>query len=529
MRTSFGIGIIALMGLVACSASGTSTDETSPSDPASPGGGAATDSDPTETADPSAAEDPEQPAAAVLADLAISEIAVFQGVKVSIVKDGKAIGTRNAPVVANRTALVRVYVEPDASFRTREVTAELRIVGGAKKTPVLRDTKTIAAASRDEDPKSTFNFEVPAEAMSANATFQVALTGEGAAPVEGASDGRYPKDGSYAELGAEVSGKLKIVVVPVKYDADGSGRIPDVSAAQLERYRKTFLSRYPASAVEITARAPLAWSSTIARNGAGFSQILNAITQLRRSDGAASDVYYYGLLTPAPSMSAFCRGGCVTGLSAVVSNPGTSFLRASVGVGYTGEESASTMAHEVGHAHGREHAPCGGAQGVDPDFPYAGGIIGVWGYDILEKTLISPTRGRDMMGYCPNEWVSDYTFSALFDRISAVSLSKTSKQVGGSSASGAAEGAGTYRMALVDERGALTWTDSIELDQAPQGGFAREATFLAPSGVSVGSRVARFYPYDHLPGGVLVVPSAPASAAPWSSVRVSGFERALAR
>ena len=108
--------------------------------------------------------------------------------------------------------------------------------------------------------------------MSADATFQVALTGEGAAPAEGASDGRYPRDGSYAELGAEVSGKLKIVVVPVKYDADGSGRIPDVSSAQLERYRKTFLARYPASMVEITARAPLAWSSTIARNGAGFSQ-----------------------------------------------------------------------------------------------------------------------------------------------------------------------------------------------------------------------------------------------------------------
>ena len=135
MRTSFGIGIIALMGLVACSASGTSTDGTAPSDPASPGGGAATDSDPTESADPSAAEDPEQPAAAVLTDVAISEVAVFQGVKVSLVKDGKAIGTRNAPVVANRTALVRVYVEPDASFRTREVTAELRMSAARRRPP----------------------------------------------------------------------------------------------------------------------------------------------------------------------------------------------------------------------------------------------------------------------------------------------------------------------------------------------------------------------------------------------------------
>ena len=70
--------------------------------------------------------------------------------------------------------------------------------------------------------------------------------------------------------------------------------------------------------------------------------------------------------------------------------------------------------HEVGHEQGRYHAPCS-TSGADANFPYAGGSIGVWGYDILSKQFFSPTRGKDMMGYCPNEWVSDYTYAALGD------------------------------------------------------------------------------------------------------------------
>ena len=52
------------------------------------------------------------------------------------------------------------------------------------------------------------------------------------------------------------SGTLKVVIVPVKYNADGSGRTPDVSAAQLARYKQMFMARYPAAEVDVTARAP---------------------------------------------------------------------------------------------------------------------------------------------------------------------------------------------------------------------------------------------------------------------------------
>jgi len=546
MRTgtigSNGLVALALLtGLAACS--GTTTiyktvpGEAPPDETTTPDAAANTP-DPSMTGDPTSKDTPAPP---LVKGLAISEVAFFQAVKVPVVTDGVAVGKtkRNAPVVTGRPALVRVFVTKGAGYAAGPVTAELRLVDGTTRLPGLKDTKTISADSTDEAAASTFNFEVPAESLAAGVTYQVLLTSTTGVVPKGAVDSRFPKDGGVQALENEASGKLKIVVVPVQYDADGSGRLPDVSATQMDLYKQVFMARYPATEIDIKTRAPWSYASAISANGSGFSAVLNAVTNLRKADGAAPDVYYYGAFAPKTSFNSFCGGGCVTGLSTVVDSPNTAFLRASVGVGFPGEDAANTAAHEVGHAHGREHAPCGGAQGIDPDFPYTGGSIGVWGYNILEKTLLSPTKGKDMMGYCPNEWVSDYTFKALFDRIAAVNGGKAS--AGGAAQAPSAPSAGapqTYRMATLEADGTVAWGGDVELIEAPTSSHSRVATFISASGQTVGTHTAHFFPYDHLPGGVLVVPSAPQSAtAPssiqaqkaWSQVRISGAANALAR
>jgi hypothetical protein len=523
-----GSGFVACIALAACAASG---DESAPETFVPPADDPAMAAPPVEDDRPVESDDPNVLPTALVRDLSISEVALFQGVKVTLAENGEPAAERGAPVVAGRAGLLRVYVSPSAGWGAKKVTAELRLVG-KEALPILRDDKVITTASSDGDIDSTFNFAIEAGVLEPETTFQISLISADAEPVRGESSARFPTDGSFADLGAERGGKLKIVVVPVRYDADGSNRMPDVTPAQLERYRTTFLARYPASEVEISARAPLAWSQAIARNGSGFSQVLNAMTQLRQRDGATSDVYYYGVFTPAASMRQFCTGSCVTGLSTVVTNPSASFLRASVGLGYPGQDAANTMAHEIGHAHGRAHAPCGGAQGVDSAYPYAGGAIGVWGYDILTGAFISPTVGRDMMGYCRNEWVSDYTFGALFERIMAVNTQSGALTP---ESSGTARGASSlmsnvpsrrFRMATVAEDGALSWAGQVELALPPTGGTPRDVAYLAAGGEELTRRTAQFYPYDHLPGGVLVIPDEPVI---WSSLRIQGLAEKLAR
>ena len=69
-----------------------------------------------------------------------------------------------------------------------------------------------------------------------------------------------------------------------------------------------------------------------------------------------------------------------------------------------------TIAHELGHNMNLDHAPCGSALRPDPYFPYPRGVIGAWGYDLLNEMLVSPET-KDLMSYCGPKWISDYHFS----------------------------------------------------------------------------------------------------------------------
>jgi hypothetical protein len=287
------------------------------------------------------------------------------------------------------------------------------------------------------------------------------------------------------------------MIVPVEYGADGSNRLPDTSAAQLAAYTQQVLSIYPATDVQVTVRSsPYAYTAAISANGNGWSQILQSITSLRQSDGVADDVYYFGAFEPAASFDSFCGSGCVTGLSSVDDQASDAQLRASVGIGYTGSESSITVAHEVGHAHGREHSPCGGAADPDPAYPYSGGIIGVWGYDSTAKTLIAPTTGTDIMGYCDNIWISDFVYSALFTRIQYVNSG--AEMVGGF------EQVRTFRFVDVAPDGSLTMGQTIGLKREPAGP-AHSATLTDANGNVVSTASAHYYKYDHIPGGFFLV------------------------
>jgi hypothetical protein len=449
-------------------------------------------------------------------------------------KTGEMIASakRNAQVVANRPGMLRVYVSPDTGWTARAVTAELRLVSGSTKFPVIRETKMITGASKEDDAKTTFNLAFPGESLPEDVTFQVSLSvPDGDDPASaGSSKARFPQDGSQTSLGAALSAKLRVVVVPVRYDADGSGRTPAVIGTQKTLYEQTLMKMYPTSAIEVTTHDPMPFSSQISSNGGGFATVLRAVTDLRQKDNADKDVYYYGLLEPSATWDSYCRGGCVTGLSTVVDNPDSAAMRASVGVGFDGTIAATTMAHEIGHAHGRMHAPCGGPASPDPRFPYQGGGIGVWGYDILAKTLIAPTKGTDIMGYCQNQWVSDYTYDALFKRITAVSGQK-----GADSSNPKSNGPkqpGQYRVATVDGAGELAWNGDIEIrdDRDLAGGAIREAKFRTAAGIHALTRQAKFFAFDHLPGGFLFLPKDHAvDTTNWKVVEVEGFANALQR
>ena len=79
------------------------------------------------------------------------------------------------------------------------------------------------------------------------------------------------------------------------------------------------------------------------------------------------------------------------------------------------EQCRSVLAHEEGHNFGRQHSPCGGVANPDPNYPYAGGLIGVPGWDAFAASgnLKTSADHHDVMTYCSNLWVSDYTYKGV--------------------------------------------------------------------------------------------------------------------
>ena len=151
---------------------------------------------------------------------------------------------------------------------------------------------------------------------------------------------------------------------------------------------------------------------------------------VRAADRAPESAYYYAVVAPEPDFDSYCDGSCVTGQSYVADDPRDGDYRVGSGVGFGTEDSAWTLAHEVGHQHGRYHAPCD-TSGADVEYPYTSGQIGVWGYDPRTRTFHPPTSTYDFMGYCEPQWISDYTWRAMFDRtlaVSALALPAASRQ-----------------------------------------------------------------------------------------------------
>jgi hypothetical protein len=131
---------------------------------------------------------------------------------------------------------------------------------------------------------------------------------------------------------------------------------------------------------------------------------LNAAIQAQKvADGNRTDVLYYGIMAEGIPMGPVI--GCNSG-----------------GVSSGENNNQTTMAHELGHACGLPHAPCG--VGGDPNFPVyepydtggtAHAFIGEYGLDISNGTIKPPASFKDWMSYCGPRWISLYNCDRLTD------------------------------------------------------------------------------------------------------------------
>ncbi|RYZ01941.1 MAG: hypothetical protein EOO73_33795 [Myxococcales bacterium] len=376
-----------------------------------------------DTAVVAAAAEPQVDGTGALASsVGIAEVAVYQGVKVSVARDGAAVPKRNADLVQGREALVRVFVAPRDGFVSRVLRARITLAEDGAAVRSFEQSLAVRGSSTEADPASTFNVELPKDAFGPSTRYAVELLEASTTALAlGSSAGaRFPEQG-LAPVGARETGPVRVLLVPVRYETDGSGRLPDTSADQLAQMARRLYSMYPTTGVELSLRAQVATSR------ADLGDMLDQMRELRATDSPPSDLAYYGMVRQAETFGDYCQGTCTTGIAGFGSMSGTS--GAGMGIGFP-SAAVSTFVHELGHIYRRPHAPCGGASGADASYPYPNGALGSWGYDVQTRELFEPQSHVDFMTYCSPEWISDYSYQQLLERIVVVNRAAAFRVIG---------------------------------------------------------------------------------------------------
>ena len=311
----------------------------------------------------------------------------------------------SVPLVAGRDGVLRVFLRGDQpSFYTQTVRVRLFHSGQPVET-IEADLDGIPTSTQEGDLATSWNVEIAGEWIQPGLSLRVEVLPDEDVPLTAESQRSFPADGSPQPLDVRRVAPVKVRFVPI-YDR-AINRSGDVDLSSAPDYLEDFLAMFPVAEHEVDIRTSYsARIGTYSRDE--LSELIREILALQRAED--SDWYYYGVF---PS-----------GQNAEVGGLGYVGGKASIGVSKREDEQdtgyyTTVFAHELGHNFGRNHAPCGGPEAIDENYPYRQAEIGVFGLDVSTMSLKSPEFYVDLMSYCGPEWISDYTYTAVVDHLMA--------------------------------------------------------------------------------------------------------------
>jgi hypothetical protein len=307
------------------------------------------------------------------------------------------------PLVGGKMTGLRFYIDYDAASglpAVARLSGSLRIrSGGAETTlvPLAAITPRAEAEIDRAQAGHTLNFAVPGAWCRGQLEVSLEVFDQARPEQRSAS---FLRTLQFVEVNP-----LRIYGVGINYTGDGMN-LPAPSFAALDATFDFTRKVWPTGEILSSGFTTLTFGQNLAGNaadgcGSGFSALLAALRDIKGD----TDDLVYGVLplgTPLTGVGGCGGGGAGTGM---------------VGGGVT-------AAHEAGHAVGRQHAPCDdparcdSPQNQDNRYPKYGNFvsdsIGEYGFDPAVNTVHNPAVMRDFMGYSGNDWISPYTYRALF-------------------------------------------------------------------------------------------------------------------
>lgn len=297
----------------------------------------------------------------------------------------------SVPLIAGREALVRIFpFANQLNIALPEARLHVYHGGALTRTVELSARTTAVPVTIDESSGSaSWNVRLPAEDVRSGLALVAEIDPANMVEESDEGDNRYPAGTGALTPPIVAVPPIGIRFIPVHLTFNGTTGIatPELAESFLSLTRRM----HPLRDIEWDIRTPFTTSAW------PWGNAISEIRALQIAEGTTR--YYYGVVRP---------GG--TGYSGLAYIGG----RAGMGWDMAADDEGSTYAHELGHNLSLYHAPCGGATGTDPFYPYGGAAVGTTGWDWIEDRII-PSSHRDFMSYCGPEWISDHNYLLMMN------------------------------------------------------------------------------------------------------------------
>jgi len=310
----------------------------------------------------------------------------------------------SVPLIAGREAYLRVFPRANEPNTVKPV-LRVRIYDGMtlKSTQdVVFPGSSVPTVISQGGTRDNWNIHIPAALVTEGLAIELDLDPEGEYDESTISDNRFPATPGTFDVDVRVTSPLRLRLVPIHQATNGlRGRVHLGNVQQFIAMARKIL---PFAEIDVELADPFTVDTPpFTAEPDIWATVVNQLDAARIAAPDGAGKYYYGVVQLPESHS---------GVVGIANEIGS---RTALGWDRF-PDAPNTLAHELGHNFGRYHAPCGGAGGQDPGYPYTTGFIGNYGLDPSTFELKTPSGFTDIMGYCDARWwISDYTFKAILE------------------------------------------------------------------------------------------------------------------